>query len=236
MKVRSLILAIAVASVPGLLASAQTAQFNLRQSTIIPGSVLPPGSYSIQVVDHLQDRYLIRVEGSQQKTNATFIAVPSHSITGSVGAVVWNSGPSEKPALRGFVFGKGTSPVEFVYPKDEAVSIAKQTSSGVLAVDPASEGKPAELAQLNKEDLQVVTLWMLTPQRIDASSTDVKIAAAKYQAPAEGSQVASLHQPKLPIKTLPHTASTLPLILLAGIFAAIGAFALRQSRLRIVRT
>ena len=223
--------ALAFAILPSQLTSAhaQSANFKLTQPTMAPGLTLQPGNYSIRVIDHLQDRLLVQIQGAQASSKGTFIAVPAKSLTGSAGAITWTSAPADKPALRGFNFGQG-SPLEFVYPKDEAVSLAKANGSGVLAVDPASESKPAELASLNKEDLQVVTLWMLTPQRVEASPSEISIAAARYHGSSPNPQIASLEKPASPIKRLPHTASALPLILLAGILAALSAGLLHMRR------
>jgi hypothetical protein len=197
-----------------------------------PGTVLQPGMYSIRIVDHLQDRYLVSIEGKGKSSRATFIAVPSKTLSGHSGVINWATAPSGEAALRGVVFKSGPAPLEFVYPKDEAVSLAKANGLEVLAVDPASEGKSPELAQLSKDDMEIVTLWMLTPERVNAQASDVKISASKYQAKEtqpSNQQVAMLNKPAI-LKRLPHTASALPLILLAGMLAAVAAGLLRLRR------
>lgn len=237
MNLRPVAVALLFASLPGLAvaADAPTAKFRLEQSTIAPGATLPPGDYSIQVIDHLQDRVLLRVEGKEGASNAVFIAVPSKELTGHSGPVNWTTKTEGTTALRGFVFNNGA--FEFVYPKDQAVSLAKSNGIGVLAVDPASEGKPSELAKLSKDDMQIVTLWMLTPKRVEAAAGEVSISAAKYQSSAvnegsaaPGNQQASVSSHPAILKRLPHTASSLPLVFLTGISATLLAFYLRRRR------
>jgi hypothetical protein len=236
MNLRSVVVALFFASLPGLsmAVDAPSGQFRLEQSAIAPGTVLRPGEYSIRVIDHLQDRFLVRVEKKQGASHAVFIAVPTKSLAGHTGLVNWTAAAAQgKAALRGFVFSNGGSALEFVYPKDEAVSLAKANGTPVLAVDPSSEGKSAELAQLSKDDMQIVTLWMLTPTKVDAPAGEATVSASKYQGnetTAPDKEEAKLNRPAI-LKRLPHTASALPTVLLVGIAAAAGAILLRRRRL-----
>ena len=81
--------------------------------------------------------------------------------------------------------------VEFVYPKAEAVAIAKSNQSKVPAIDPASEGKVADKS-LSKDDMEVVTLWLLSSTTVGPNDTTPAIKAEKYQ------QVASNEPPPQP--------------------------------------
>ena len=213
-------------------ADGASSQFSVSEPTLIPGTTLQPGTYSIKIVDHLHDRFLVGVDGKGSASHALFIAVPSKAIrkSGHSGAILWDSAANGRAALRGFDFGRST--LEFVYPKDDAVSLAKANGTPVLAVDPASEGKAPQLSKLSNDDMQMVTLWTLTPERV-GDSADAKISANKYQAeapsePAQQVAKAESHPPVM--KTLPHTASNLPLVLLGGILAALGAGWLRMRR------
>jgi hypothetical protein len=235
-RISLLVLALLVPStVPAWSADKPSAQFNVSEPTLIPGATLQPGTYSIQVVDHLQDRFVLGVDGKGGTSHTLFIAVPSKSLkkTGSSGAIPWNTAASGKAALRGFDFGKSSAALEFVYPKDDAVSLAKANGTPVLAVDPASEGKSPQLSQLSNDDMQMVTLWTLTPERVGAAAgAEPTISASKYQGDAASGptqQEAQLHKPPV-LKTLPHTASTLPLILILGLLSALAAVLLRRSR------
>jgi hypothetical protein len=213
-------------------ADGASSQFSVSAPTLIPGATLQPGTYSIKIVDHLQDRFLVGVDGNGGASHALFIAVPSKAIRNGAhsGVILWSAAADGKAALRGYDFGKST--LEFVYPKDDAVSLAKANGTPVLAVDPASEGKAPELSKLSNDDMQMVTLWTLTPERV-GDSADAKISANKYQAAPAGDstqQVAKAETHPPVMKTLPHTASELPLVLLVGLLAALGAGWLRIRR------
>ena len=91
----------------------------------------------------------------------------------------WLGKNKGRHALRGFVFANGTS-VEFVYPKADAVALANANSATVVAIDPASEGRP-ELAKLTNSDMEMVNLWMLTPVRVGPGNGQKGIEAKRYQ-------------------------------------------------------
>ena len=98
------------------------------------------------------------------------------------------AGKGGHAALRGFKFQDGST-AEFVYPKAEAVSLAKANGTTIPAIDPASEGRP-DASKLSHTDMEMVTLWMLTPTRVGADNQP-GIQAARYQAPAASSAASS---------------------------------------------
>ena len=202
-----------------------SSDFTVSQQTQIPGTTLKPGSYSIHVVDKLADRTILEVDSSSGKALATFLGLPGSGLPKSSGAgkIAYDSGTDGKVALRGFAFPKGPV-VEFVYPKDEAVSLAKANGNKVPAIDPASEGRVAD-PSLSKGDMQVVTLWMLSTTKVGTDGTGPGIKAEKYQ-----QQVASNHPPRPAIKELPHTASELPLLVLLGAGSLLGGAVLSARR------
>lgn len=202
-----------------------SANFTVSQQTMVPGMTLQPGSYSIKVLDHLQDRYIVRIENASGKEHSTFIGVQDPKAqAGKTGAVPWSAGPDGTSALRGFSFGSTTPALEFVYPKSDAVAIAKLNDSKVPAIDPASEGRAPEVSGLSKEDMELVTLWLLSSSTVGPSDAAPTIKAEKMQ------QIASNKPPKPVINRLPHTASLLPSTGLLALLALGGASLLRRRR------
>ncbi len=194
-----------------------SARFKVDQATAIPGGTLQPGSYSLQVVDHLSDRYILRVDGGSA-SQSSFLGIPNAALKGAPGAIKWGKSPNDNTYLKGWNFGSAAGApgaLEFVYPKDDAVALAKANGTRVAAIDPASEGRVTNNG-LSKEDMQMVTLWLLSPTHVgpvDAAG----IKAERYQ------QVASAaHKPV--VARLPHTASLLPLAALSSLlFVLFGA-------------
>ncbi len=165
-------------------ASSQSAQLQITQPTEAPGLQLSRGTYSIHVADRLQDRIIVQVHKVGSKEGASLLAYPNPGLRGGsfTGPITFASGLKGKPTLRGYAFAGGPV-VEFVYPKSDAVTLAKANAVRVMAVDPASEGR-VSLPNLTQTDMSEVTLWMLTPTPVDPSTAQPGIQAARYQAPA----------------------------------------------------
>ncbi len=174
-------------------ASSQLAQLQITQPTEAPGLQLSRGTYSIHVADRLQDRIIVQVRKVGSKDGASLLAYPNPGLRGGsfTGPITFASGLKGKPTLRGYAFAGGPV-VEFVYPKSDAVTLAKANAVRVMAVDPASEGR-VSLPNLTQTDMSEVTLWMLTPTPVDPTTAQPGIQAARYQAPA-GSQPAPVIQ------------------------------------------
>lgn len=163
-------------------ASLLTERFTVDGSTSVPGTVLKSGAYVIRVVDHMSDRSILRIETADGKVVSTFLAVPNAAVGGGPGPVLWNGGSEHDRALRGYNF-PGRYSVEFVYPKAEAVKIAVSHSSEVEAIDPESDNLPSKQKNLTSDDMRIVTLWTLSPTKVDGKTP--AIAATKYKPPVQ---------------------------------------------------
>ncbi len=181
------------AAMSGQNQSSAPGNFSLQKTTEVPGSQLRAGTYNLTVLDSLADRMVMRVNSADGKAQTLILGVRS-SLSGAPGQpVFWDAKEQGRHALRGFVFSDGKG-VEFVYPKADAVALAKANHSSVVAVDPASEGRP-ELGRLSSNDMQMVNLWLLTPTRVsgqdgleakhyEPSGTSATSAAVTAQASA----------------------------------------------------
>jgi hypothetical protein len=194
--------------------------FTISSPTHIPGATLQPGDYSIQIVNRLSDRVILKIDSADGSLHSMFLGIPNGMIEkpASSGPVKWANSAEGASYLQGWYFPASSSVVEFVYPKAEAVAIVKANPAKVPAVDPASEGKVADNT-LSQEDMQLLTLWLLSLEQVGPGDA-VSIKAARYQ------QTASVSQ-KPVIKALPHTASWLPWVWLAGLCSLIAAGMLR---------
>lgn len=202
--------------------AASSAKLDVSQPTAIPGSVLEPGTYTLHIVDHLSDRYILGVEGPGK--HASFLGIPNPALKAATGKVSWAKSPDDKQYLKGWNFAGSPGALEFVYPKDDAVALAKANQVRVAAIDPASEGRVSNNG-LSKEDMQMVTLWLLSPTHVGPGDAG-GIKAERY------AQVAKLTQ-KPVVASLPHTAGILPLSCLIGLVALAMAsgFTLRRRML-----
>jgi hypothetical protein len=236
---------------------ALTAKFDAATAYGVPGVVLPAGSFTISVLDHLSDRYIVQVKDQAGDVLATFLGLPSKAPGKPAdGKVSWASGPKGVSYLKGWNFRPAGVNLEFVYPKDDAVAIAQANNTAVAAIDPASDGLlTAHPKDLSPQVLQIVTLWLLTPTRVGANHA-AGITAKRYAqavpaapvvasgAPEAGAgapvppanQVASVDPHRRPalraMHALPHTASDLGWFYLVGMIALVGAAGLRALAVR----
>ena len=195
-----------------------SANFQVTDASAVPGHPLAPGTYSVEVVDHLSDRYILKVKDANGGNPGLFIGIPNKALpAGSKGEVLWNTPAGGTTYLRGWQF-PALPGLEFAYPKNDAVAIAKANGVQVPAIDPESEGMVSNTT-LSANEMHIITLWLLTPTRVGPSSP-AGIAAVRY------SQVASVaHKPA----RLPHTASELPWFVLLGTLSLAGAAGLRAA-------
>ncbi len=201
-----------------------SAHFKISAPMAIPGETLRPGAYTVQVLDHLTDRYVVRVQGPGGSEDSTFLGIPSKTVQGAAGMMQWSKPVDGVTYLRGWNFPGLPSTLEFAYPKNDAVAVAKANDAQVPAIDPESDGLVSK-ASLSKEEMHIVTLWLLTPTHVGPNSPG-GIAAARYQ------QVAS-NARKPVIARLPHTASLLPWFWLLGAASFVSAAGLRAFRFSV---
>lgn len=213
--------------------------FEVSQPTRIPGATLNPGRYEIRVKDALMDRTILTVKNAGGSDVSTFLSVANRELKRDQGKALaeWKRGAVNPPAARGWTPSAG-QPLEFVYSKDEAVALSKQVGRPILAIDPQSEN--LQPSALSKEDMQIVTLWMLTPTPMSPGSPEVNISAEKYkaqtaQAPPTATTTAAakpqgnLAGPAEPTK-LPKTAGNFAILSLSGIVMSLAGFWLLRTR------
>jgi hypothetical protein len=210
-------------AVNALAAEAPASTLTVSAPTEVPGMTLQPGTYSIRVIGKLADRVILKVNEGRGSKSVDFIGISNRAVKASTGFVYWTKPTNGATYMRGWVPSGTSSMIEFVYPKEEAVSIATSNQEKVPAIDPASDGRSAD-PTLSREDMKLVTLWLLSSTRVGPTSTKPSIKAERYQ-------TAAFVQPKPALATFPHTASLLPIVLLTSLFSFAMALFLRFRRL-----
>lgn len=212
----------------------------------IPGAELQPGTYDLSVEDRLRDRAIVRISAASGDKHYFVLAVPNAKLAddSSDGIVYFNARQESKKAVHAWKCPTCSAALEFVYPKLAAVKLTDETAQPVLAVDPAYDKLPANLST---DDMKVVTLWLLSPERITADNVGQGVRAAKYVGAASNSDVAAANSttPAPGAKSepaqmagnvgqrqhLPKTAGNTYELLLAGLFAFSMGFLLRARRI-----
>jgi hypothetical protein len=189
-------------------------------------SVLPAGTYVFKVLDSQSDRHIVQIFSKDEKTiYATILAIPNYRLKATSKTVItFRERPAGEPeALRAWFYPGRNWGEEFVYPKAKAIELAKSTNTPVLfmpAEIPVEVVKPIQSA-----DEPVVQQLKQAPiMAIQPSGEEVQLAEVVTAPPAPIQEAD---------RTLPATASSLPLIALLGLLAMCGALAFRLAEKRI---
>jgi hypothetical protein len=221
-KILSASLFLAALVMPGarVFAADDAQKIAIKRDLQIPGEVLKPGSYTLSVEDRMSDRAVVRISNdADAKQHFLLLAVPSTQLSTVAGEsiILFKAGDPTKQILRGWACADCSRPLELVYPKLEAAKITGETGESVLAVDPASDKLPANLSP---DDMKVVTLWLLSPERVEAGHHGAGLKAAKYQAASTGR------------RHLPQTASSFYWLALLGTLSLGSSLLVRAARLK----
>lgn len=252
-----------------LTAGAATAQTTSDRATIvtfsgpvsIPGKTLPAGTYTFKLADSPADRHIVQVFDKEQ-TNilATILAVPADRTEAEGDPVItFKETPADRPpAVRYWYYAGERAGNEFVYPKSQAMMIARASGESVMSVDSEStdiedwkKGTPtrvtAEMAQSSQPAApsqpmtQPTTTPTTTPDQPQTTAPMTAQPTAPTPAPDQPQAAAPTTAPSAsdrPLGTsgradkseLPHTASEMPAVGLIGVFALAGALLLRVAR------
>ncbi len=210
----------------------------------IPGTTLPAGSYVFKLADIPGNRHVVQVfDKDERKIYTTILALPNQRAEASDKPIVlFSERASGTPqAVKVWYYPGDTIGNEFVYPKSQAVRIAKATHTRVLAVN--DEPKMANTAGEIPVEMKTAAVgsfdengnWqseanrpVVTPNAPAASAKAAPVttmAQAQTTAGTAGSRPVRQH--------LPRTASSLALFELISGLSFAGSFTLRQIRQRL---
>jgi hypothetical protein len=193
--------------------------------------VLPAGTYVFKILDSQSDRHIVQIFNRDETTiYATILAIPNYRLRATDKTVItFRERPAGQPeALRAWFYPGRNWGEEFVYPKAKAMALAKATNTHVLFTPVEI---PLEVEEpIKSADAPVVLELKRAPiMAIKPTGEEVQLAEVVTPPPTQPEAVASV-----PEKTLPATASPLPLIALIGLLALAGAGTLRLMQKRVL--
>jgi hypothetical protein len=104
----------------------------------LPGVTLQPGTYLFRLADSQSNRHIVQVFSQDEKQiHATILAVPAErlEVTGENVVTFRESAEGATPAVQYWYYPGDRIGHEFVYPKDQAMKIAKRTGQNVLSTE-----------------------------------------------------------------------------------------------------
>ena len=196
----------------------------------IPGATLPTGTYVFKLADIPGNRHVVQVfDKDEKKLYTTMLAIPNQRLEPSDKPVVLFSERSAgtPQAVKVWFYPGETIGNEFVYPKSMAMKIAKANHQSVLAMDDGSTSSAYKTAQVGRFDEEGA--WKAEGDRTVVSTTPAPEATAApksttmARATAADTNTAGTSGRRTTRKSLPRTASPLPLYeLLSGLSIAGG--------------
>lgn len=196
----------------------------------IPGvgaQVLPAGTYIIKLLDSASDRHVVQILNEREDhVFATILAVPNWRLKTTSRTVMTfrERAAGEPQAIRAWFYPGESFGQEFVYPKVRAIELAKLTDQPVLAM-------PTELAVTitmpikAADDPAVVTLKQAPIEAVKPTGEVVPMTEVVELPPARTEPVNTVNASDS-TKSLPHTASPMPLLGLIGLLSLAAGVAL----------
>jgi hypothetical protein len=189
--------------------------------------VLPAGTYVFKIMNSLSDRHIVQIFNADETTcYATILAIPNYRLKATDKTVMTfrERAAGEPEALRAWFYPGRNWGEEFVYPKEKAVVLAKSTKIPVLFAAVELPVEVTESAKLTEEPV-IAVMKSASIRAIRPTGEEVEMAVVVTPPPATVETASA--------KTLPGTASPLPLIAMFGLLALGGAVTLRLAEKRL---
>src|ERR1700677_2153790 len=103
----------------------------------VPGKVLPAGTYVFKLLDSPSERHIVQIyDADQKKLFATILALPDYRLKPTDKPVLRFAEPRPCPpeAIEAFFYPDDNFGLQFVYPHERAVELAKRTNHNVLSM------------------------------------------------------------------------------------------------------
>jgi hypothetical protein len=193
---------------------------------LVGWGVLPAGTYVFKILDSQSDRHIVQIFNQDETAiYATILAIPNYRLRATDKTVItFTERPAGEPeALRAWFYPGRNWGEEFVYPKAKAMILAKASNTPVLFT---SVELPLEVSEpIRSADAPLVAQLRQAPiMAVKPTGEELQLAEVVTPPPAQ-TEVATTSM--VTAKTLPATASLLPLLALFGLLALGGALALR---------
>jgi len=199
----------------------------------LPGATLPAGSYVFKLADLNGNRHVVQVfDKDEKKIFATLMAIPNDRLEpADEPLILFSERAAGSPqAVKVWFYPGERIGNEFVYPKSQALAIAKANKTTVLAVADNTSSSTYKTAEVGRFDDRGV--WQPEGEKAvattapKATTTDSTMARSTTAAPSNTAGTAG----RSARKSLPRTASTLPLMALLSALSLAGGLALRRRR------
>ena len=205
-------------------------EFTFNQPVELPGVTLPPGTYIFRFVDATTGRKVMQVQAkdASSKTYGMFLTISAQRPKPSEDAELrFLETPAGQPAaVKTWWYPGNTIGREFIYPKSQAIRLAKATNSTVLTTTAEN---------VNNEQMKTADLAYVSPSGQEKELTDEQLVyAAENTAPVGTAGQRTTAANRAPAQegtmaraSLPKTSTPLAGIGLLGVISLLGGAWLR---------
>jgi hypothetical protein len=192
----------------------------------VPGMTLPAGTYTFKLADPENSRRVIQI-WNKDATHlyTTLLTLPNQRLepTDKVVVLFKETASGEAPAVQAWFYPGNRFGEEFVYPRNQAMKIAKASHTPVLSMPDTTKSDSASLrnSSVGRVDENG------TVSNNDTANAAPATVTAQNTAPAP---VATSGAAQSPRTELPRTASEMPLMGLLSMLALACALMLRRAR------
>jgi hypothetical protein len=193
----------------------------------IPGvdaQILPAGTYVFKLLDSQSDRHIVQIFNERRDhVFSTILAIPNYRLQATDKTVMTfkERAAGQPEAIRAWFYPGNRWGQEFVYPKKRAIELAKLTNQPVLAMP--TELAPTLVAPIKSaEEPQVIALKEAPIEAVKPTGEVVAMTEVVESPPVQTAAVQSTE----PERSLPKTASLMPLIGLIGLLSLTGGVGL----------
>jgi len=235
-RVTAIAAAVFIAALVALTINVKAQDFNPLEKTYLtfsapvelPGMTLPAGTYTFKLADLTGNRHVVQIfDKDEKKIYTTILAIPDQRLEPSDKPVVlFSERPAGTPqAIKAWFYPGETIGNEFVYPKSQAIRIARATHQSVLtaADDTTTTADAMKSADVGRVD-----------ENGQMSNSSGAAAATTSPGPAQANTAGTAGAAPARATTarteLPHTASNLPMLALFSALAIAAGFVARRAR------
>ncbi len=250
----ALLMTSAVAVAQGQIVDTRLTNVTFSAPVSVPGHTLPAGTYHFQLADSQANRNIVQIFDKDNNLVATMLAVPAkrNQPEGDPVITFKETNSSLPPAVHFWYYAGENIGSELVYPKQQAMAIARASGESVMTTDTDS-------AQAN--DLKGSKITSVSPNDANTQATQPDTTTAPAEPSTQPATTPVTTAPTTPTTTteeptrpttdttpqvrtqpqtvgtsgtttsLPHTASNLPLIGFLGLIALAAGFVVRARRI-----
>ena len=201
-------------------------EFTFNRPVELPGTTLPPGTYIFRFADSTTGKrvMLVQAKDAGNKNYGMFMTISAQRPSPSDDAELrFLETPAGQPAaIKTWWYPRNTIGREFIYPKSQALRLAKATNSTVLATQAenvSGDQKSGDLAYVSPTGQETP---LTDEQLVDAAATTPPVGASQAASADTSAARAPAQEGTMARATLPRTSTPLAGIGLLGMLSLLG--------------